>query len=62
VEEAHAGDIIAIAGLSDTTIPDTICAAEQMTPLPAVPMLSRAPARCLSCETGCALAVAGVSR
>jgi GTP-binding protein len=38
VEEAHAGDIIAIAGLSDTTIPDTICAAEQMTPLPAVPV------------------------
>jgi len=38
VEEAHAGDIIAIAGLSDTTIPDTICAPEQMEPLPAVPV------------------------
>lgn len=38
VDEARAGDIIAIAGLSDTTIPDTICAAEQMTPLPAVPV------------------------
>ncbi|MDB5377479.1 MAG: typA [Rubritepida sp.] len=38
VEEAHAGDIIAIAGLSDTTIPDTICAPEQAVPLPAVPV------------------------
>jgi len=38
VEEAHAGDIIAIAGLSDTTIPDTICAPEQQVPLPAVPV------------------------
>jgi len=38
VEEAHAGDIIAIAGLSDTTIPDTICSPEQMEPLPAVPV------------------------
>ena len=38
VEEAQAGDIIAIAGLSDSTIPDTICAPEQTTPLPAVPV------------------------
>ncbi|WP_421989167.1 translational GTPase TypA [Roseococcus sp.] len=38
VEEVHAGDIIAIAGLSDTTIPDTICAPEQQVPLPAVPV------------------------
>jgi GTP-binding protein len=38
VDEAVAGDIIAIAGLSDSTIPDTICAPEQMTPLPAVPV------------------------
>ncbi len=38
VEEAQAGDIIAIAGLSDTTIPDTICSPEQMEPLPAVPV------------------------
>ncbi len=38
VEEAHAGDIIAIAGLSDTTIPDTICAPDQPVPLPAIPV------------------------
>ncbi|WPB85126.1 translational GTPase TypA [Sediminicoccus rosea] len=38
VDEAVAGDIIAIAGLSDSTIPDTICAPEQATPLPAVPV------------------------
>ncbi|MDB5413237.1 MAG: GTP-binding protein TypA [Rubritepida sp.] len=38
VEEAVAGDIIAIAGLSETTIPDTICAPEQQVPLPAVPV------------------------
>jgi GTP-binding protein len=38
VEEAGAGDIIAIAGLSESTIPDTICAPEQAVPLPAVPV------------------------
>ncbi len=38
VDEAVAGDIIAIAGLSDSTIPDTICAPEQPIPLPAVPV------------------------
>ncbi len=38
VDEAFAGDIIAIAGLSDSTIPDTICAPEQPVPLPAVPV------------------------
>ena len=38
VDEAHAGDIIAIAGLSDTTIPDTICSPDQATPLPAIPV------------------------
>jgi len=38
VEEAHAGDIIAIAGLSDTTIPDTICSPDQPVPLPAIPV------------------------
>ncbi|MBB3896681.1 translational GTPase TypA [Roseococcus suduntuyensis] len=38
VEEAQAGDIIAIAGLSDTTIPDTICAPEQNVALPSVPV------------------------
>ncbi|WP_027286067.1 translational GTPase TypA [Rubritepida flocculans] len=38
VEEAVAGDIIAIAGLSETTIPDTICAPEVAAPLPSVPV------------------------
>ncbi|WP_191082658.1 translational GTPase TypA [Roseococcus microcysteis] len=38
VDEAQAGDIIAIAGLSDTTIPDTICAPEQNVALPSVPV------------------------
>ncbi len=38
VEEAQAGDIIAIAGLSESTIPDTICAPDQATPLPSVPV------------------------
>ena len=38
VDEVHAGDIIAIAGLSDTTIPDTICSPEQPAPLPAIPV------------------------
>jgi GTP-binding protein len=38
VEEAVAGDIIAIAGLSETTIPDTICAPEVTAPLPSVPV------------------------
>jgi GTP-binding protein len=34
VEEAEAGDIIAIAGLEDTTVADTICAPEVATPIP----------------------------
>ncbi len=38
VDEAQAGDIIAIAGLSDSTIPDTICDPAQATPLPSVPV------------------------
>jgi GTP-binding protein len=38
VEEVQAGDIIAIAGLSDATIPDTICAPEVTAPLPAIPV------------------------
>jgi GTP-binding protein len=38
VEEAQAGDIIAIAGLSEATIPDTIAAPEVTTPLPAIPV------------------------
>ena len=38
VEAAEAGDIIAIAGLAEATVPDTICAPEQATPLPAIPV------------------------
>jgi GTP-binding protein len=38
VEEVKAGDIIAIAGLSDATIPDTIAAPEVTAPLPAIPV------------------------
>ncbi|MCZ8278730.1 MAG: translational GTPase TypA [Acetobacteraceae bacterium] len=38
VDEVRAGDIIAIAGLSDATIPDTIAAPEVTEPLPALPV------------------------
>jgi GTP-binding protein len=38
VDEASAGDIIAIAGLENGTIPDTICAPEVAAPLPAIPV------------------------
>ncbi|MFM7303923.1 MAG: GTP-binding protein, partial [Alphaproteobacteria bacterium] len=38
VDEVQAGDIIAIAGLSDATIPDTITAPEVTEPLPALPV------------------------
>ncbi len=38
VEEVRAGDIIAIAGLSDATIPDTIASPEVTAPLPAIPV------------------------
>jgi GTP-binding protein len=38
IEEAEAGDIIAIAGLTDATIPDTICAPEVAEPLHAIPV------------------------
>ncbi|MGD0430671.1 MAG: translational GTPase TypA [Acetobacteraceae bacterium] len=38
VDEAEAGDIIAVAGLSDATIPDTIGAPELTAPLPAIPV------------------------
>ncbi|MBM3587587.1 MAG: translational GTPase TypA [Alphaproteobacteria bacterium] len=38
VDEVHAGDIIAIAGLSDATIPDTIASPEVTEPLPALPV------------------------
>jgi len=38
VEEVQAGDIIAIAGLSDATIPDTIASPEVTEALPAIPV------------------------
>src|SRR5579863_5981902 len=38
IEEAEAGDIIAIAGLTETTVADTICAPEVETALPANPV------------------------
>ena len=38
VEEVHAGDIVAVAGLSQATVPDTIAAHEQETPLQAIPV------------------------
>ncbi|OYV32915.1 MAG: GTP-binding protein TypA, partial [Rhodospirillales bacterium 20-64-7] len=38
VDEVQAGDIVAVAGLSDATIPYTICAPEVADPLPATPI------------------------
>src|SRR5690606_6218993 len=38
VETAEAGDIVAIAGLPDATVADTICAPEVTTPIPAQPI------------------------
>src|SRR5258707_3028316 len=38
IEEARAGDIIAVAGLGLTTVADTICAPEVVTPLSADPI------------------------
>ncbi|MDE2580747.1 MAG: translational GTPase TypA [Rhodospirillales bacterium] len=38
VEEAEAGDIIAVAGLAEGTVPDTIGAPELAAPLPAIPV------------------------
>jgi GTP-binding protein len=38
IEEAQAGDIIAVAGLEQTTVADTICATEVMEALPADPI------------------------
>ena len=38
VEEAEAGDIVAIAGLSEGTIPDTVGAPELTAPIPAIPV------------------------
>ena len=38
VEEAFAGDIIAVAGLEQATVADTICVPEVMDPIPALPI------------------------
>lgn len=38
VEEAEAGDIVAVAGLTEATIPDTIAVPEVTTPLHAIPV------------------------
>jgi GTP-binding protein len=38
VEEAEAGDIVAVAGLTEATIPDTVCAPEVAAPLAAIPV------------------------
>ncbi len=38
VDEAAAGDIVALAGLSQATVPDTICAPEVAVPVPAIPV------------------------
>ncbi len=38
VEEVEAGDIIAVAGLTEGTIPDTICSPEVPAALPAIPI------------------------
>ncbi|MFT9377184.1 GTP-binding protein, partial [Komagataeibacter saccharivorans] len=38
VEEVEAGDIVAVAGLSDATIPETIAAPEVKEPLPSTPV------------------------
>ncbi len=38
VEEVQAGDIVAVAGLTDATVPDTIGAPELAGPLPAIPV------------------------
>ncbi len=38
VDEAHAGDIVALAGLSDATVSDTICEPQVSTPLEAQPI------------------------
>jgi GTP-binding protein len=38
IDEVQAGDIVAVAGLALTTVADTICAPEVVTPLPADPI------------------------
>ncbi len=38
VDEVEAGDIVAVAGLTDATVPDTVGAPELQAPLPAIPV------------------------
>ncbi len=38
VDEAEAGDIVAVAGLTDATVPDTVGAPELSSPQPAIPV------------------------
>ncbi|WP_084862121.1 translational GTPase TypA [Salibaculum halophilum] len=38
IDEAHAGDIVSIAGMSKATVADTICAPEVTAPIPAQPI------------------------
>ena len=38
VDEVEAGDIVAVAGLTDATVPDTVGAPELTAPLPAIPV------------------------
>jgi len=38
VEEVEAGDIIAVAGLTEATVPETVCAPELSAPLKAIPV------------------------
>ncbi len=38
VEEAHAGDIIAVAGMQEASVADTLCAPEVTEPLPSLPI------------------------
>ncbi len=38
IDEAEAGDIIAVAGLTEGTVPDTLCAPEVTEPLHAIPV------------------------
>ena len=36
IQEAHAGDIVAVAGLSDINVGETICGSEKVEPLPTI--------------------------
>ena len=38
IDSAEAGDIVALAGVGDVTVGDTLCAADHIDPLPAIPI------------------------